>query len=71
MNIAPLHRVTPARLDAAARQWSERLDHLPRPLIAVLVGGNSGPYALTRRSGQRLAAAASDLGRRGSAARCW
>lgn len=63
-NIAPLHRVTPERLDLAARQWSGRLDSLPRPLIAVLVGGNSGPYALTRRSGERLAAAAGTLAAR-------
>ena len=57
-NAAPLHRVTPERLEAAAGRWSARLAGLPRPLIAVLVGGNSGPYALTRRSGERLAAAA-------------
>jgi hypothetical protein len=63
-NTAPLHRVTQERLDVAADEWSGRLDHLPRPLIAVLVGGNSGPYALTRRSGERLAAAASALAAR-------
>jgi mitochondrial fission protein ELM1 len=57
-NAVPLHRVTPERLEAAAGRWEERLARLPRPLIAVLVGGNSGPYALTRRSGQRLATAA-------------
>ena len=58
LNAAPLHRVTQERLDAAAGRWSQRLAELPRPLIAVLVGGNSGPYALTRRGGRRLAAAA-------------
>ena len=63
-NTAPLHRVTHERLHTAGRQWSDRLAHLPRPLIAVLVGGNSGPYALTRRSGERLAAAASALAAR-------
>ncbi len=63
-NMAPLHRVTHERLHTAGRQWSDRLAHLPRPLIAVLVGGNSGPYALTRRSGERLAAAASALAAR-------
>ena len=63
-NTAPLHRVTPERLDSAGRQWSDRLAHLPRPLIAVLVGGSSGPYALTRRSGERLAAAAGALAAR-------
>ncbi|MFL5335920.1 MAG: mitochondrial fission ELM1 family protein [Geminicoccaceae bacterium] len=58
-NSAPLHRVTSKRLEAAAGEWRKRLAHLPRPLIAVLVGGHSGPYSLTRRSGERLAAAAS------------
>ena len=63
-NMAPLHRVTRERLDSAAERWAERLAHLPRPFIAVLVGGNSGPYALTRRSGERLAAAAGALAAR-------
>ena len=58
-NSMPLHRVTAARLTAAADDWERRLAHLPRPRIAVLVGGHSGPYALTRRSGERLALAAS------------
>ena len=63
-NCAPLHRVTDQRLHDASRQWANRLADLPHPRIAVLVGGNSGPYALTRRSGERLAAAASALATR-------
>jgi uncharacterized protein len=57
-NSAPLHGVTSKRLRAAAGRWPKRFSRLPRPLIAVLVGGHSGPYALTRRSGERLAATA-------------
>lgn len=34
-----LHRVGPAALARAAEQWGERLDHLPRPRVALLVGG--------------------------------
>ncbi len=60
-NAAPLHRITAERLEAAAGRWSERLGRLPRPRIAVLVGGNSGPYAMTRSSGRRLAAAVSAM----------
>ena len=60
-NSMPLHRVTAERLTAAADGWERRLAHLPSPRIAVLVGGHSGPYALTRRSGERLARAASAL----------
>jgi hypothetical protein len=59
-----MHRVTGERLSASAELWEERLQHLPRPFIAVLVGGSSGPYALTRRSGERLASAASALAAR-------
>lgn len=51
----PLHRVTRARLDEAARTWATRVAHLPRPRIAVLAGGNSGPYPFERASGERLA----------------
>jgi mitochondrial fission protein ELM1 len=40
-NETPLHRVTRARLDEAARAWEARVAHLPRPRIAVLAGGNS------------------------------
>jgi hypothetical protein len=63
-NTAPLHRITPKRLAAASREWADRLAELPRPMIAVLVGGHSGPYALTRRSGERLAVEASALAAR-------
>lgn len=54
-NETPLHRVTRARLDEAARAWEARVAHLPRPRIAVLAGGNSGPYPFDRASGERLA----------------
>src|SRR5690554_6857864 len=43
-NETPLHRVTPERLQEAAAVWEARLAHLPRPRIAVLAGGRSGPY---------------------------
>ena len=36
-----LHRVTPARLAAAKEQFAPSLESLPRPLVAVLVGGAS------------------------------
>lgn len=62
-NDTPLHRVTRARLDEAAKAWRERVAHLPRPLIAVLCGGNSGPYPFDRASGERLAKQADALAR--------
>ncbi len=50
-----LHRVTPAVTAAAAARLGPRWAHLPRPLVAVLVGGNNGAYTMT-------AAAAAQLG---------
>ncbi|MBV9748690.1 MAG: mitochondrial fission ELM1 family protein, partial [Acetobacteraceae bacterium] len=41
-----LHRATPARLAEAAAHWGPRLAHLPRPLVAVLVGGSNGRFRL-------------------------
>lgn len=50
-----LHRVTPARLAAAAAEWAPRLAHLPRPLVAVLVGGSNGRFRLDAAVGAALA----------------
>jgi mitochondrial fission protein ELM1 len=50
-----LHRVTRARLDEAAQVWGPRLEHLPRPLVAVLVGGSNGRYRLDADVGAALA----------------
>jgi mitochondrial fission protein ELM1 len=63
-NDAPLHRVTVERLTEATVAWAPRLGHLPRPYVAVLVGGNSGPYALDRQAGERLGREASALASR-------
>ncbi|MBV8576686.1 MAG: mitochondrial fission ELM1 family protein [Acetobacteraceae bacterium] len=50
-----LHRVTPERLAEAARVWGPRLAHLPRPLVAVLVGGTNGRFRLNEGVGRQLA----------------
>lgn len=52
-----LHRATPARLAAAGAAWAERLAHLPRPLVAVLVGGSNGRFRLDAGVAGALAAA--------------
>ncbi len=41
-----LHRVTRARLDAAAEEFRAGLAHLPRPLVAVLIGGANKAYRM-------------------------
>ena len=51
-----LHRVGPALLAAARETWAPRLAHLPRPLVAVLVGGSNGRFRLDAATGQVLAA---------------
>ena len=49
-----LHRVTPARLAAARAAWADRLAHLPRPLVAVLLGGSNGRFRLEEAEGVAL-----------------
>ncbi|MGA3400708.1 MAG: mitochondrial fission ELM1 family protein [Acetobacteraceae bacterium] len=50
-----LHRATPDRLAAAATAWRDRLAHLPRPLVAVLIGGSNGRYRLDASVAAQLA----------------
>ena len=51
-----LHRVTPARLADSRAVWTQHLAHLPRPLVAVLVGGSNGRFRLGAAEGAALAA---------------
>lgn len=44
---ASLHRITWARLEQAAAAFAPQLAHLPRPLVAVLIGGSNACYSLT------------------------
>lgn len=50
-----LHRATPERLAAARLAWSATFLALPRPLVAVLVGGSNGRHRLSRADGEALA----------------
>jgi len=59
-----LHRVTPARLAEEASLWAPRVAELPRPLVAVLVGGYAGPYAFDREKAERLGREASSLAKK-------
>lgn len=45
-----LNSLTPARLDAAAQELTPRLRPLPRPLVAVLIGGKSKVHDLTAQN---------------------
>ena len=44
-----LHRATQARLKAEREIWFPRFAHLPRPLVAALVGGSNGRFRLEQR----------------------
>jgi mitochondrial fission protein ELM1 len=62
-NMLTLHSVTPERLAAARDEWAETFDHLPRPRIAVIAGGHSGPFTFGPLAASRLAHQASTLAR--------
>ena len=61
-----VHGLTRSRLDEAARHWKPHLDHLPRPRVAVLIGGSNGVYrvdeAVIRDIADRLSGLAKDSG---------
>lgn len=50
-----LHHVTRAKLDEAARRFATRFAHLPRPLVAVLIGGKTRKHPFTLEECARLA----------------
>jgi len=56
-----LHRASPQRLAEAAAAWRDRFAHLPRPLVAALVGGSSGSYRLDTQVAARLAGELADM----------
>jgi len=60
-NSLPLHRVAAGDLRSAGAQWQAQWAHLPRPWVAVLVGGDSGRFVLTRDKARRLGACAGEL----------
>lgn len=57
---APISDLEPRELAAAADAWRARIIDLPRPWIAVLVGGDATPFQLDAET-------ASELGRRAAA----
>ncbi len=54
------HRITPARLAEAAPAFAERLATLPRPRVAVLIGGRSGAFDLPPAHARALAEQVAD-----------
>lgn len=64
-NVEPIigspNGVTRARLDAAAKKWSATFEHLPRPRVAVLVGGASKSHSFSEDDARRFANSLKDL----------
>ena len=54
----PLMRVKTADVAAQAQAWSERFATLKRPLIAILVGGETNPFKMNRAAAHELVATA-------------
>jgi len=50
----PLMRSDPQAVAAASARWKERLDTLPKPLTAVLVGGATRPFRFDARVAHKL-----------------
>jgi mitochondrial fission protein ELM1 len=63
-NTTPLQRVSSGRLEEAQSLWQPKLAHLPKPHIAVMLGGHAGPYVFDREAARLLGRAASALARR-------
>ena len=61
MNALPLNQPSNEALAIAAEEWRPEIAHLPKPWIAVLVGGNSGSYRFTKATGEKLAREANAL----------
>ncbi|QEO18640.1 mitochondrial fission ELM1 family protein [Acetobacter vaccinii] len=49
-----VHGLTEPCLRAARQVWQPRFEHLPRPLVAALVGGGNGRYRFTDAEAHRL-----------------
>lgn len=59
------NRVRPERLEDAKFEFERTLSSLPQPRVAVLIGGNSKAYSLTRELTEKLAADLGKLARKG------
>ncbi|MGK2913436.1 MAG: mitochondrial fission ELM1 family protein, partial [Porticoccaceae bacterium] len=63
-NVLPLNRPLSQQTERAVAAWRQRLASLPRPWIALLVGGNSSSCVLSEETARQLRAQAAALVRR-------
>ena len=57
----PLMRAKASDIEAASAKWRTRLAALPRPLVAILVGGPTVPFAFDLRVADRLQTLAHEI----------
>lgn len=50
----PLMRVDQQAINVASQAWQPRLTDLPRPLIAIMIGGPTKPYVFNQDTAQRI-----------------
>ena len=62
-NTLTLHGITPEALAEVRPAWGDVFAELPRPLIGVFAGGDSGPFTFGPKAAARLAQRASALAR--------
>ena len=62
-----LHRMTHQRLAAEAERFAAGLERLPRPRVAVLIGGDNAVYSLSAERMETLAEQLADLTQRDGA----
>lgn len=55
VTLGAMHRVTEEKLKSEARKFEALYAHLPRPLVAVLIGGANRAYRFGRAEAERLA----------------
>ena len=52
---AGLHKVTPDMLEAGRKRWAKTFADIPKPRVAVLIGGTSKAHTMTRENAKSLA----------------
>lgn len=60
-NQLTLHNIDAHFLQVQRQRWAKKFQHFPRPYIAVMIGGNSGPYTLGPKAANRLAVLANAM----------
>ncbi|NQX88768.1 MAG: mitochondrial fission ELM1 family protein [Halioglobus sp.] len=54
----PLMRIAPEDIASEVRAWQSKLSPLKKPLIAILIGGETNPFIMNRKVADRLVATA-------------